>query len=236
MARWESVGRRQPTPRYERKHNPFSEVPLAAGYESWYQNAGRRADHLEKQLFKWLLAGFPTARTLLDAGTGTGHFARWFREQGLRVAGLDLALPMLAEAKELDEVPYICGDAQRLPFADGAFDLVTLITTLEFVSCPAQVLRESQRVAGQGLILGVLNRHSLLGWQRKLEAGPLWATAHFFSPLEILSLLNDVVSEPMRLVWRTTLWPLWPGILPLPWGGFMGLAAHWGPEVDGGQR
>lgn len=216
------------------KHNPFSDAAIAAGYESWYENAGRRADRLEKDLLTQLLSDFPAARTLLDVGSGTGHFTRWFRAQGLQAVGLDLALPMLAEARAYNGLPYVCGDVQRLPFADGAFDLVALITTLEFISCPTRALRESQRVARQGVMLGVLNRHSLLGWQRKLEDGPVWEAAQFFTPQELLRLLSQVTPEPVQIAWDTTLWPLWPGALHLPWGGFIGLAAHWQPDKDGG--
>ena len=55
----------------------------AAHYEAWYETAGRRADRLEKALFKQLMTGFPHAHTLLEIGCGTGHFARWFGELGL---------------------------------------------------------------------------------------------------------------------------------------------------------
>jgi ubiquinone/menaquinone biosynthesis C-methylase UbiE len=44
---------------------------------------------------------------------------------------------MLSEAVHLNGVSYILGDALALPFVDNTFDLVTLVTTLEFVSEPA---------------------------------------------------------------------------------------------------
>lgn len=211
----------------EVKHNPFADPTTVAGYEAWYQTAGRRADRLEKELLRQLLDRFPSAHSLLEAGCGTGHFTRWFKEQELQVFGLDLALPMLAEAVTLDGVPYVCGDAHRLPFTDEAFDVVALITSLEFVSNPDQALLEALRTARQGLILGVLNRHSLLGWQRKRQGGSLWATARFFTPAELVQLLQRVARRPMHITWQTTLWPIWPGALPLPWGGFIGMAIQW---------
>ena len=36
--------------------NPFVDPALVAGYETWYQTAGRRADRLEKDLLARLLA------------------------------------------------------------------------------------------------------------------------------------------------------------------------------------
>jgi ubiquinone/menaquinone biosynthesis C-methylase UbiE len=211
----------------EVKHNPFADPAIVAGYEAWYQTVGRQADQLEKELLRRLLDRFPAANSLLEVGCGTGHFSRWFKKQSLQVLGLDLALPMLEEAVRLDDVSYVCGNAHALPFANDAYDLVALITTLEFVSDSRQTLLEALRVAGQGLILGVLNRHSLLGWQRKREGGPLWGIAHFFTPGELMHLLGEVSSRPLQMTWQTTLWPLWPGVLPLPLGGFIGMAVQW---------
>lgn len=101
--------------------NPFSNPDLVTGYEEWYQTTGRRADRLEKALLERLLAGFP-ARTLLEVGCGTGHFSRWFTDQGLQVVALDRSLPMLTEATARGGLPYLLGDALALPFADDSFD------------------------------------------------------------------------------------------------------------------
>jgi SAM-dependent methyltransferase len=202
--------------------NPFTNPAIVAGYEAWYETSGRRADRLEKALLKRLLAGFSRARTLLEVGCGTGHFTRWFGEQGLQAIGLDLSPPMLTEAVRLGSPPYVQGDALALPFRAGAFDLVALITTLEFVTDPVQALREATRVARHGLILGVLNRQSLLAWRRKRSGEPLWQEARFFTPTELVHLA--AAGKRVKIVWRTTLWPVWPGQLPLPWGGFIGMA------------
>lgn len=211
--------------------NPFTNPTIVAGYEAWYETSGRRADRLEKALLKRLMAGFSRARTLLEVGCGTGHFTRWFGERGLRAMGLDLSLPMLAEAVRLGNLPYVQGDALALPFPTGAFDLVALITTLEFVTDPVQVLSEATRVARHGLILGVLNRQSLLAWRRKRSGEALWQEARFFTPAELVRLVQQAgAGKQTKIMWRTTLWPgyvseaAWPGELPLPWGGFIGMA------------
>jgi ubiquinone/menaquinone biosynthesis C-methylase UbiE len=205
--------------------NPFTNSAIVAGYEEWYETSGRRADRLEKALLKRLLAHFPQARTVLEVGCGTGHFTRWFNVQGLQAMGLDLSLRMLAKAVHLGSPPCVCADALALPLSSGAFDLVTLITTLEFLADPIQALAEAARVARQGLILGVLNRESLLGRQLKKEGGPIWEAACFFTPAELIRLVHRAaVERQVQIVWRTTLWPLWPRELPLPWGGFIGMA------------
>ena len=205
--------------------NPFASPATVAGYEGWYGTAGRRADRLEKALLKRSLAGFPQATTILEVGCGTGHFTRWFTEQGLQATGLDLSRPMLAETTRLGGPPCVQGNALALPFLTGTFDLVTLITTLEFLPEPAQALAEALRVARQGLVLGVLNRQSLLGRQLKREGGPIWGVAQFFTPATLINTVQRAAAgRPLKIVWRTTLWPFLAGMLPLPWGGFVGMA------------
>jgi ubiquinone/menaquinone biosynthesis C-methylase UbiE len=117
------------------------------------------------------------------------------------------------------------GDALALPFPAGAFDLVALITTLEFITDTVQALSEATRVARHGLILGVLNRQSLLAWRRERSGEALWQMARFFTPAELVRLVQQAAAGTrVKIVWRTTLWPGWPGELPLPWGGFIGMA------------
>jgi SAM-dependent methyltransferase len=202
---------------------------IAAHYETWYEAPeGRRADALEKASLRRLLESFPGTPSILEVGSGTGHFTRWFDHQGLAAVGLDLSAAMLTRARALDGIPLARGDACRLPFADGSFDLVAFITTLEFLECPREALAEALRVTRQGLILGVLNRWSLLGLQRRL-AGFLRPTvydaAHFYSVEGLGRLLRSVVRDGAQIVWHTTLFPgTWPCERASPrWGGFIAM-------------
>ncbi len=208
---------------------------VAAHYEAWYETEkGRRADDLEKALLKKLLARVPRARSVLEIGCGTGHFSRWVDAQGLMTVGLDLSTAMLTEAKALDSTPLIRGNALRLPFADDAFDVAAFITTLEFLTRPRQALAEALRVAQHGIILGVLNRWSWLGLQRRLVGlfhPTLYNAAHFYGVQELKRLLASVAGERSHIVWRTAALGLpWPFRLPRyfshiwPCGGFMGMA------------
>ena len=165
---------------------------------------------------------------MLEVGCGTGHFTRWLADQGLRAVGLDISPAMLAEATKRNGVSYEVGSALALPFADRSFDVVAFITTLEFVADPQRALSEAVRVARCGLLLGVLNKHSLLALSRKICAKPPWNEARFFSPGELVRSLHSVAGTRLaHMQWRTTLWPV-PGLrsLPLPWGGFIGMAVQ----------
>lgn len=203
---------------------------VAAHYEAWYETSeGRRADELEKVVLGWLLQGFSGSGSVLELGCGTGHFTRWLSDEGLAAVGLDLSAAMLAEAQALDGVPLVQGDARRLPFADGAFDMTAFITTLEFLERPREALVEALRVSRCGVVLGVLNRWSVLGLQRRLAGlfhQTVYDAAHFYGVGELKRLLRSAAGRKAHTVWRTTIFPrAWPRAqMRLSWGGFIGMA------------
>lgn len=208
--------------------NPFDAAAVARRYEGWYLGTGRRADLLEKELLGKLLGLFPTAHSVLEVGCGTGHFTRWMADKGLDAVGLDASDAMLNEARRRGGPTYLRGDASALPVADRAYDLTTLITTLEFLPDPECALVEAARVARQGMLLGVLNRWSLLTLRYRVSRNAMWRSARFFGPLELAALVRRASGRRARTVlWRTTLGPV-PGLRDssLPWGGFIGLAVQ----------
>jgi len=213
---------------------------IARRYEAWYEaGEGRRADALEKALLLKMVQGFPGARDLLEVGCGTGHFTRWFARLGLRAVGLDLSPAMLAEARGRDGIPLILGDAACLPFADGSFELVALITTLEFLPQPQRALQEAARVARRGVILGVLNRLSLLALRRRLQGlfrKTVYSRAHLFHVWELKGLARCALgSRPITIGWRTTLFPRFLGLRDssLPFGGFIGMWMYLEKDEEG---
>jgi ubiquinone/menaquinone biosynthesis C-methylase UbiE len=99
----------------------------------------RTADHLASYE-RALEAVDPAPGRALDLGTGTGQgaFAIARRFPGARVVGVDLAERMLAEAErktppELGaRVIFERGDASKLPYPDGSFDLVAHANMIPF--------------------------------------------------------------------------------------------------------
>jgi ubiquinone/menaquinone biosynthesis C-methylase UbiE len=209
---------------------------VARDYEAWYeQGFGSLAVQQEEALLHQQLQRFPGASSLLEVGCGTGHFTRWFAKQGLYGTGLDASPAMLEQARLRNGTNYLLGDALKLPFANQRFDLVALITTLEFVTDPVQALREALRVARQGLLLGVLNRHSLLESIRLLRGqrpvGVL-AQAHRFSVKELKRCVRQAAGKrSVMTTWRTTIFPgrLLPCAIWLPLGEFLGMSVHLKP-------
>ena len=156
-------------------------MSIPAVYDAWYQSA--RGSWIGQQEFSILLKLFtPKAgQSLLDVGCGTGYFSQRFQQLGLQVTGLDPDSAMIefAASKE-NQVKYIDGDAQALPFADNSFDYCSAITSLCFIAEPEKVIAEILRVSRHGVILGLLNRHSLLHVLKKNSIGyqgARWDTA-----------------------------------------------------------
>ena len=83
-------------------------------------------------------------RRVLDLGTGTGAVARLVAERfpEAEIVGADVAEQMIEEARRVTDsarITYQVADAQKLPFADGAFDLVTLGNMIPFFDELARV-------------------------------------------------------------------------------------------------
>jgi hypothetical protein len=135
---------------------------------------------------------------------------------------------MLQVASQLASPPLVAADAQALPFRDESFDVVSLITAIEFIDDPADTLAEGCRVSRQGLLLGALNRCSRLGRSIAGRDDDLWRCARLLSVRELRGLVVQASQgRPSAVSWRTTLWPGWPGSLPLPWGDFIGMSVRW---------
>jgi SAM-dependent methyltransferase len=90
-------------------------------------------------------------RRVLDLGTGTGAVARLVAERfpEAEIVGADMAPQMIEEARRVTDSPritYQVADAQKLPFADGAFDLVTLGNMIPFFDELARVVKPGGRM------------------------------------------------------------------------------------------
>lgn len=204
----------------------------AGDYESWYSSPrGRRAHESETQLLEWLLQFFPPVRSVLEIGCGTGHFSRWLSGRSLPTIGLDRSARMLAESrKACAGVPLILGDAHRLPVCDNGVDLVLFVTTLEFLTDPAQGVSEAARVARRGLIIVVLNKWSLGALSRRTapsERDSLLQVARDFSLGALLRIVKKSCGTRLEGIrWQSSLFPngLYRTLAPLPLGDVIGMA------------
>jgi SAM-dependent methyltransferase len=136
------------------------------------------------------LLDFLDINSVLDIGSGTGRAITFLRQHkpGLRVIGIE-------PVKELREIGYsqglsrdvlIDGDATKLPYKDGEFDLVCEFAVLHHIKPPgtqravAEMLRVARKAVfisdsnnfGQGSALG-------RGIKQVLHALRLWPIANY---------------------------------------------------------
>jgi len=206
-------------------------TPEAAGrYEAWYETGfGQRADALERRLLSGHLAEFGPRGSLLDVGSGTGHFADLWAEAGFQAAGVDPAADRLGfSVRCRPGFPVVRGDALALPFRDGSFDVVAMVTALEFITPPLAALEEAARVARRGVLIGALNSWSPVAWWRRVRAWwgrrpSSYQGAGFFSPRDLERLAGRLAGREPAVRWRTGLYPVsWlDGVTALPFGAFV---------------
>jgi SAM-dependent methyltransferase len=200
-------------------------------YDAWYHTPrGAWIGAVEFEVLMRLLQPVAGA-SLLDVGSGSGYFSRCFAAAGLAVTGVDPDPAMVEYARSRDgTLTWLRAGAAALPFGDASFDYVSAITSLCFVAEPERALREMWRVARRGVVLGLLNRHSLL-YARKRERGGYvgarwdrvgearrWASAlHPMPQVSVRSAVFFPSGGPGARAAETLI----PGALP--WGAFLAL-------------
>jgi demethylmenaquinone methyltransferase / 2-methoxy-6-polyprenyl-1,4-benzoquinol methylase len=105
--------------------------------------------------------------TVLDVATGTAGVAvQLARRSSARVIGIDITEEMLRHGQAAvrreglqTRIALVTGQAQRLPFPDGAFDALTFTYLLRYVADPAATIAELARVVRPGGTIASLEFH-----------------------------------------------------------------------------
>lgn len=127
-------------PRYDRQHR------------RWLKHAGGEAQVALEATVRALCS---SDTNLLDAGCGTGAFARALISEGISLARMTLLDPSGAMLARCADLParQIKGRLEKLPFKNGEFDIVTCAWALETVSDPDLAIAELCRVVRSGGLL-----------------------------------------------------------------------------------
>lgn len=134
-------------------------------------------------------------RTILDVGCGLGMYVRAFRRFSSHVHGIDLDADKVAEVG--GELPNLgVARAEKLPYADGSFDVVLSHEVIEHVSDDRQALGEAVRVlrspdpdcgqAGGRLVVFAPNR--LYPFETH---GAWWGGRYHFGNIPLVNYLPD---------------------------------------------
>lgn len=200
-------------------------------YANWYTRArGAWIGEREFVLLRRLLGARPE-ESILDVGCGTGYFTGRFSEETRgAVVGLDPDREWLRYARRnVAAASWVAGTAETLPFRNRSFDLSMAVTSLCFVEEERRAVTEMARVTRRRLVLGLLNRNSLLWREKGRGHQGSYQGARWHTPAEARALPEGLAVDDVRVrtavvfpsgaVWSR----LAERILPsrLPWGAFL---------------
>lgn len=140
----------------------------AVSYESGRH--GQLHKEISDRVVALALSRVPAPRRVLDVGCWTGYALRRFASRLPRASeflGVDAAPKMIevARSSSSDErLNVVRGTAERLPAADGAYDLVVSTTSFDHWSDQAAGIRECARALAPGGTLVLTDLFSDLLW------------------------------------------------------------------------
>jgi SAM-dependent methyltransferase len=129
----------------------------------WRAAAAALAPHrVELALFSRLYLPQVAGGRLLDAGCGAGEQLAMMRSAGWRVQGLDVD-PAAVRAARSRGFEVFEGDLRAAPFADRAFDAITMIHVVEHLVRPHEHVAAARRLLAPGgrLVIVTPNAASL---------------------------------------------------------------------------
>jgi SAM-dependent methyltransferase len=159
----------------------------AMEYDEWFV----RNEMAYRSELAAVKAFLPLSGRGLEIGVGTGRFAA---PLGVEV-GVEPARAMAAIARKRG-IKVLEAYAEELPFKNGSFDFVLMVTVLCFLADPFRALCEATRVvrAPGRLIIGMIDPDSPLGraYETNKEKSKFYRQAKFNPVGQILKWLKDL--------------------------------------------
>jgi ubiquinone/menaquinone biosynthesis C-methylase UbiE len=117
-----------------------------------YDKTRRLPERVMRQLLETLASELSGCRAILDAGVGTGRFAKPLQASGFEVVGIDIAEKMIRKAVERGVNNLLLGDVCFLPFKDKFFDATICVHVLHLISEWKAALKEICRVTRKVMV------------------------------------------------------------------------------------
>lgn len=159
------------------------------------------------------VAGVDPGDRVLDVGCGTGNAALTARRVGASVVGIDISPRMLDHAREnaalagYDDLEWLIGDAEHLPFPDGSFDVVCSNFGHVFAPDASRATREMVRVVAPGgrvaltawTPTGIVGRLTeLLADRIPAGAGDPWSHLNWGDPDHVREQIGDLTDPSFQ--------------------------------------
>jgi len=94
---------------------------------------------------------------VLDVASGEGYGTALLAATATSVVGVDASSEAIAHARSaysaLGNVEFVAGDCAKLPFADGAFDVIVSFETIEHITAQQAFIAETRRLLAPGGML-----------------------------------------------------------------------------------
>lgn len=162
-------------------------IPNEGGPEIYYEHAHRYI------LARALLNG----ATVVDLASGEGYGAAWISEVAESVTGIDIdeasVLHARAQYNRRDNLNFVLGNIQSLPFASSCVDAVTCFEAIEHVENPRAMVEEVARILRPGGLMLVSTPNKAV-YSDQRDYNNEYHVHEFYLPdLEIL--LSDYFAE-----------------------------------------
>jgi SAM-dependent methyltransferase len=141
---------------------------VTAWFDSTYRRKGTRYLRPVRAYFVFLeLLGARPEHRLLDVACGPGVLLRAASEYTTKLHGVDISAVAIEKGRSaIPDAELTVANAQRLPYRDGQFDLITCLGSLERMLDVREALREMHRVGAPSAKYCFLVRNSdSFGWK-----------------------------------------------------------------------
>jgi malonyl-CoA O-methyltransferase len=177
---------------------------VRSGYDRWseiYDVESNPLIGLEEPVVREAL-GDVAGLAVLDLGCGTGRHALWLAGAGATVTAVDFSERMMEKARAkpgAEKIRFLVHDLHaKLPFADGAFDLVVSGLVLEHLRDFGVFFGEARRVlkpGGHAVVSGMHPAMFLLDVRARFHDP---ATGEKVEPGSVEHEIGDVVMAAVR--------------------------------------